>query len=380
MLRGRGSGLIAAVLTLATASLALGQGMPPRDNARVLAFGGEARIQETDAVFLTRPADIALAANGRVYVSETDEGRVLEIATTGQITRIFGRKGRGPGELAHATSIGLAGDSLLLVWDQGERRLTTYSLRTGDFVRSFSLGVHWIPAIRVAGSEILLTTFDQASATSVLRVSALGDTLGREGPLPALIVKHPVLAQGWLHSTALGDSGADVFAAFDLSPALYRWPRGSTTAVEFALPAVRRRGVKLENFEQMLRDPANAAQNQRLLYDRSIPMELELVAPSVVGLVTVDLDWQWEKQARSPTYFLSLLDVQRHRACVDVPVPASREFRSIRDGMPFVALSGNTLVILQQDVDAAGGSLATLRRFRIDPSQCAWVAVPSPGR
>lgn len=380
MLRGRGSGLIVAVLTLATASLAMGQGTPPRENAGVLVFGGEARIQETDAVFLTRSADIALAANGRVYVSETDEGRVLEIATTGQITRIFGRKGRGPGELAHATSIGLAGDSLLLVWDQGERRLTTYSLRTGDFVRSFSLGVHWIPAIRVEGSEILLTTFDQASATSVLRVSALGDTLGREGPLPAFIVKHPVLAQGWLHSTALGVSDADVFAAFDLSPALYRWPRGSRTAVEFALPAVRRRGAKLANIEQMMRDPANAAQNQRLIFNRSVPMELELVTPGVVGLVTMDLDWQWEKSERSPTYFLSLLDIQRNRACVDVPVPASREFRSIRDGIPFVTLRGNTLVILQQDVDAKGESLATIRRFRIDPAECAWVPLPPSAR
>lgn len=372
---------LAAGFTLAVASAAVAQGQRTSEQARVLRAIESVRIAESDTLFVSRPTAIALSSKGRVYVSEDGEGRVLEIAPSGQITRVFGRKGRGPGELMSPSTVAVGGDSLLLVWDRNQHRLSFFSLRTGAHERSHVLlGINWPPAIRVVGSEILIRSYDWGTGTSLARITSTGQLEGNEGVLPALGIRNRLLMEGAFSLSVFAVLGSDVFAMFELSPALHRWARGTKTAAEISIPAVRRRGVKPENFERMFRDPDNQALVKALMWDRSIPMSMETIAPGTLGILTMDVDMDWEKNATSRRYYLSLFDASRNRACVDTPIPAVQDTISFRDAQPVVAISGNTLVILQQDMDKQGESVAMLHRYRIDPTQCAWTPLGAPVR
>lgn len=372
---------LALGVVVGLSSRAEAQGRRTSGGDSVLRAIGSVRISENDTLFVSRPTEIALGSKGHVYVSEDGEGRVLEIAPSGRITRVFGRKGRGPGELMSPSTVAVGGDSLLVVWDRNQHRLSFFSLRTGAYERSHVLlGINWPPAFRVVGSEVLIRSYDWDAGTSLARVTSTGQLEGSEGVLPALGIRNRLLMEGAFSLSVFAVLGSDVFAMFELSPTLYRWARGTRTAAEISIPAVRRRGVKPENFERMFRDPDNQALLKALMWDRSIPMALETVAPGMLGILTMDVDMDWEKNATSRRYYLSLFDASRNRACVDNPIPAVRDTISFRDALPVVAVSANTLVILQQDVGKQGESVAMLHRYRIDPTQCAWTPLGAPGR
>lgn len=72
------------------------------------------QIQETDTLFLSRPAQMVLGLHGHVYVTEVREARVLDVGPSGRIERVFGRKGRGPGEFESPIAIAASGDTLLV--------------------------------------------------------------------------------------------------------------------------------------------------------------------------------------------------------------------------------------------------------------------------
>ncbi|HSA57855.1 MAG TPA: hypothetical protein VLE53_19235 [Gemmatimonadaceae bacterium] len=330
-----------------------------------------ARVIEDDSLFLAQPTEVALGPNGNLYVSETSEGRVLEIAPNGRIARVFGRRGRGPGELAAPSTLAIGGDSLLLVWDRGERRLSIFDLRTGRFVRQLGLSLAWPPAMRVVGSEILIRNYDFDAGTSLMRLSAEGDTLGAEGVLPALGRQRPILMQGAFAISVLAPDGDAIFAMFEVSPLLYRWQRGTRTAREITVPAVRRRGVRPSLFEEMMRDPGSAA---RLVWNRSIPIALEVVRPGTLGLVT--MDYAMEDGSHAAVFYVTLVDVMRNRVCSDLPIPASTGRVRVRDPLPRVAVAGDRLVVLEQGLGTHGDPAPMLRRFRIDPAACQWAPIP----
>ncbi len=73
------------------------------------------------------PADLAVDRSGRVYVLDSGNHRVQVFDTSGGYVRTLGREGQGPGELAGASRIAVAGDRLV-VWDSRNRRLSVWSL------------------------------------------------------------------------------------------------------------------------------------------------------------------------------------------------------------------------------------------------------------
>lgn len=93
--------LTAALIALLAAPLAAQARPVPPDGLRELR---RVRSVESDTLFLSRPTEMALGADGHVFVSEGPEARVLDIAPDGRIARAFGRKGRGPGEFLRSST------------------------------------------------------------------------------------------------------------------------------------------------------------------------------------------------------------------------------------------------------------------------------------
>lgn len=127
----------------------------------------------------------------------------------------------------------------------------------------------WPPTARTSGNQITATAFDADSQTALVRLAWSGEVLGREGVLPDVGRRQPILLQGAFFGAAFTEVDSLVFAAFELSPVIHQWTAGARTATEIAVPAVRRRGVRPELFEEMLRDPSKAPV---LVFDRSVPV------------------------------------------------------------------------------------------------------------
>jgi 6-bladed beta-propeller len=361
----------ASALLIAAATSSLGA-QPAAAIRRV----DSVRVEENDTLFVAGPTEILLAPDGNLFVSEGTAGRVLEISPNGRIARVFGRKGRGPGEYTAPSSLALGGDSLLLVWDRGQRRFVEFDLRSGAFRKDMPVSLAWPPVTRVVGREILVASYDLDDHTSVTHLSAAGEKLQTDGVIPEFGLKYPMLLGSGFGASPFEIIGGDVYAMFDLSPSLYHWKAGSRTAEEIHVPAVRRRGVKTANFERMMRDPTNQAANVELMADHSTPLVVERVAPSVLGLLTLDLRFEPEKKTQEGWYYLTLVDLARRRVCVDLDFPSSHVTIGTKDPLPRVAIAGDTLVVLVQGVDAQGRSATYIHRFRIDPARCAWAPLP----
>lgn len=326
------------------------------------------RVVENDTLFLSRPTEIALAPTGHVYVTEANEARVLDLAPDGTIARTFGRKGQGPGEFMHPTTLAVLGDSMLVVHDRVQRRLTFLRIQTWKYDRGVSTSLVWPPFMRAVGPVLFVGAWDLESRTSVARVGPEGELLAREGVHPEIGIKHPMLIQGAFPWSTFAVTDAEVYAMYEVSPAIYRWNRGARTGTEIPLPKKSRRGLDPSIFEQMLQDPGNQARMQKLVYDRSIPVTMEFVADRVLAVVT--MDYAVEQNTQTVAFHVTVLDLARNRSCVDLPVPLARQSMSMRDGIPRVAMRNNLLVVLEQGLDARGESAPTLSTYRVEPSRC----------
>ena len=325
------------------------------------------RVVESDSLFLSRPTEIAIGPTGHVYVTEGNEARVLELAPNGTIARAFGRKGQGPGEFMSPSTVAVLGDSMLAVYDRVQRRLTFIGLKTWKFERAWPLqGLP--PFLRAVGPTLFVGAWDLDSRTSLAQVGPEGELLHREGVYPEIGIKHPMLIPGAFYRSAFAITNGDVFAIYEVSPSIHRWNRGAKTGTEIPLPRKSRRGLDPSIFEQMLQDPGNGARNQKLMYDRSIPVTMEFVAAGVLAVVT--MDYSLEADTQTVAFHVTVLDLVRNRACVDLPVPLARQSMSLRDGIPRIAMRNNGLAVLEQGLDARGESAPTLSMYRIEPASC----------
>ena len=82
---------------------------------------------------LSRPRDVAVAADGNLYVVDTDNDRVVVIAPDGSCLADFGTRGTGPGQFRSPRSIASDGAAGLWVGDAGNERVQHLDL-TGAFI------------------------------------------------------------------------------------------------------------------------------------------------------------------------------------------------------------------------------------------------------
>ena len=333
----------------------------------------QVRIIETDSPFLNRPIEMALGPSGHVFVTEAREGRVLDIAPTGRIEHAFGRQGRGPGEFVSPSTLAVAGDSMVLVFDRGLRRVTSIRLPSWTLGSIVSLPEGWPPAMRVVNGTVLVRSYDWGTKRSLAQLDPTGTLVRREGVIPEIGIKYPVSLQGAFPGAVFTIVGSRVYAMFEVSPSLSMWERGGRNAQEIEVPAIRRRGVRTATFEEILQNP-NSPRLRELIYDRSVPMALEAVDSSLLALVT--MDFTMGSDSKTVAYYLTLVDLRRRRACPDLALPFSRQRMPVTETIPLVAVRGDTLVMLDELPDARGEPGPALRQFRIEPGRCAqWIAI-----
>jgi hypothetical protein len=324
-------------------------------------------------LFVSRPTQLVLGPRGRVYVMESREARVLDIAPDGRIEHVFGRKGRGPGEFESPTAMTTAGDTLLAIYDHSTKRVTFVDLRKWTSQRAATLLTQRPPAIKFSNAELLVTSWDFETRTSIARtIEESGALDQRQGVIPDLGSQTQTLIGGAFWNSTFAPVGDEIFAMYEVSNSLYAWKRGAREAREVSLPVIRRRGIPSGFFESLLRDPTKITPS--MVYNRSVPVTIAPISTDVIGIVTMDP--KVDADTWSAIHHVTLYDRRRNRVCVDVEVPASRVKVALMDPLPIVALRGDTLALLEQVVNQAGDPVQLLRRYRIEPSRCDWTALP----
>ncbi|MGH8523872.1 MAG: hypothetical protein ACREXY_06545 [Gammaproteobacteria bacterium] len=313
---------------------------------------------------------MVLGPRGHVYLTEGRETRLLDIGPTGRIERVFGRKGRGPGEFESPIAMAMSGDTILAVYDHATKRVTLVEIPEWKLRRVSPLLTRWPPVIKFADSDLMVSTWDFETKTSIAKaVEGTGALDERQGVIPSLGTQTQMLITGAFWSSTFVPVGDEIFAMYEVSNSLYRWKRGEREGREIPLPVVRRRGVPPGLFESLLRDPATAT--PAMVFDRSAPVAIAQISDDIVAIVTMDV--KVDADMWSGIHFVTLYDRRRDRLCVDLPVPASRVKVAMgKDPLPHVALRGDTLALLEQAESATGDPIHLLRRYRIEPSQCAW--------
>lgn len=284
-------------------------------------------------------------------------GRATSLASTRQRRRERARR-RVPGKIRSV----LIGDSLFIS-DPGQRRVTVYNAITRTFIRNFTVNLP-VRRLQANDNDLLVLSLDPKTYSPVAVISATGEVIRTEGVTSDFLRQNELFAERAVAFPVVA-RGDDMWGANKFTQSILRWKRGtSVTLEELKLPVVRRRGVNLDFYRQILRDP-KGPQVGELIYKHSYPAELAFVAPDILGLLTFDPTFK--DGLYSGPHHLTLVDVKTKTVCPDIPIPVPT------DPQPKVMLSGELVIVLQQASDTNDEVVSAIRRFKIDPRKCAWI-------
>ncbi|HEY1434658.1 MAG TPA: DUF2298 domain-containing protein, partial [Thermoanaerobaculia bacterium] len=138
-------------------------------NGRIQAFTTSG-VLRASAGELFGPRGVAIAPDGRVWVTDTGNHRVLSYDALLQDRQIYGKRGTGPGEFTSPLGIAAAPSGAIYVADAGNRRIQVLGPR-GDFRASLPLpgwGENAEPGLAVDADGTIYATDPTSAVVLVL--------------------------------------------------------------------------------------------------------------------------------------------------------------------------------------------------------------------
>lgn len=351
----------------ASVALMFGCGTPATDLADSRTPAGSPTMVPVDSVVLEERGDdyVAIAsgltvdsATGELIVADAVSKKVIQFAHTGALDTVIGRGGDGPGEFkSPIATLRLPGGGLA-VSDMGRDVLVLFDSGHTEVGRVPTAGIPYSLAAG-GGDTILMGRMSrQPPYTSVLAVSATtgdqratvmaprtyADFSQMRGLHPYFSVTRTPshLVVGYSGSNILRDSVAD------------------TPIISFRIPAVHRRPLPenlTELFSKPITDSATAGMASILTWMFAMPNE---------RLTVVHMDYLLRGRSLEASGWISIVDLQGRRACVDAVLP----FHGM--GKPQLASRGDTLFVLEQRATTGNDPVALVFKYAIDATGCVW--------
>lgn len=129
---------------------------------------------------LNGPFGIALDGHGDVWVAEAYADQVAELSPSGDVERVIGSEGSGPGQLDDPEAVAVDDGGQVFVADTGNDRVEEFSTVTGAYVGEITKGMSAPQGLALDGSGDLWVAQNGIytnSADSVTEYSATGDEL-----------------------------------------------------------------------------------------------------------------------------------------------------------------------------------------------------------
>jgi len=342
-------------------------GSPAADNGStsVLVQIDSTTIAETDSLNIGRPVDIVVSRNGTAYVSDVAQSHVIAIDRAGTVVRVFGQKGRGPGEFISPSWLSLRGDTSLFVKDGGQMIVEAFDTRTGRYLSSQPLPKS-SGRIRADGIKLEVAAFSAELQSNLAEVDENGIAT-TQGTIPEIGRKYPKLL-GPFANQAFVRSDSTYYSISEFENAVSSWPIATRDVKHIEFPVRKRRGASEVDFETMVNEPAKAAS---IAYRHSIPMLLERDSRGFLIIAMYDVDRVGE--TFKGRFFISIIDVLGARACVDILLSAPD------DPPARLAFARDTLISLVQEITPTGKPSTLLRRYTINTQQCPWLPIKIDG-
>jgi hypothetical protein len=323
-------------------------------------------LQENDSLYLGAPLHVTPGRDGSLLVSDGLESQVLQFSRTGALIRRFGGAGRGPGELGDPVATALMGDSMLVVAEWGNQRISMFNVATGAFVRS--IPHQGLPLWMEARGETLWISNVNIPRRTILSIWTAGDDSMRYlGRVPRPYEESPALMDFHPYATLARSGDTLLVGLTGHQPILLARPDGTLLST-VDLPAVRRRGVPEDIAQRFARNPRRIS-NEQVASMGSALVALHRLPSGEIAAVHLDVTLR-DKLITADGY-VSVLSRDRTRACADTGIPLQK------DGRPAVAFRGDTLIVVEQRVVAATRAVTHARWYHVDTSACRWVPVAS---
>jgi hypothetical protein len=316
------------------------------------------RINETDERFVGRPNAVVTSRDGRVFISDAAERKVVVVDADGQNLTTIASRGDGPGEVSSPSSVSIRSPDLLAVKNAGQRRIDMFDLSTlryrGRWPADF-------PVTTLTGSPegFVMGSLQVDSGSAWVSLADSLSTPRRGGSVPAIYRRLPPVAQAF-GAIEVGADSTSVYGVFEASNTIYRWSRADGTLRDSVnmVPTVRR-GARPDILEQLVRDPSQAA---ALAFQWSFPL---LVAPlSGDRVAVIHYDPTMRGNVYAGPSFLTVVSWNGRRSCADVRLPVPEE------APPRFTISNDTLTGVVQHPSDVDGASTWLVRWRVSPGFC----------
>lgn len=318
-------------------------------------------IAETDSTMLGSYAYLSSGPDGSILIADPDAGRLLHYAKSGAFLRTFGRKGAGPGEMQSAmTAFPLPGDSLLAALDVRQSAFSIFDLATGAFRRRVRAPVQAVGTNWIRRGDTVIVAVNVAPAIFA-KWDTRSDNIATFGRPPAAASTHPHLYMlyGFQNVALLGDR---LVAQLPMVPGIVFLDADGAMTGGLTYPPKGSRGV-----------PVDLATRHGPVPDPTAPM----LGSSAIGLhvlpsghvATLMVEYDRPDKPETIRFFLTLVDVDRKQACVDIPLPVATDAM-----LPLPIFQNGQVLFLARHLDAGTNLRSVLYRYRIDPSACSWTA------
>jgi len=335
----------------------------PRDEAAIggLDDGGVTILHQSDSVFVSQVGALAIDGDGSFYVAEQLNPSVLRYSNTGQLTAVFGKRGRGPGEFQRPGALAISGDSVLFVVDGG---IDLRAWGLSDRLEHWRRPLPHRPTFTIVpfARGLLLQAPDSARHATIGIIHGATDSVAYRGPYPAPLGRFRQV-DFWFSQNVIAPLGGDSVATGIMATDFVYW--GSLDPASFdslRLPIRRRRGAGEALFRKVTRDPESV---RPLLYHTSMPVSIARLSSGVLAIVHADQSY--ERARGRERLYLSFIDISHRRSCVDLPVSV------VEEPLPRVAFRGDTLNVVTQELDAAGRATVLVHKFVANLARCDWI-------
>lgn len=336
-------------------------------------------LQETAGVYVARPGGVAVDGQGRVLLTDYFQKWIVEFDRSGRFVARYGAPGQGPGEFNAIGETVLVTDSLVGAADYRNRAFHFFDRGSRRYVGSRRLmrhagtgkmvdGTAWLTSVNTQ-TRLGMSVWPLSGERIDERSAELPPVEANLVPLPAEYVQSEPLRGTYAlaHAAPWADSALVGFAA---GPYLVVVDRAGAVRDSVAVPVARRRGIPEGIVQELSRSRSfdAAALFRRLsgLYGLSRTADGHFV------IVHIDPELHGGNRITG-RLFVSLLSPDRGRACVDREIPVSQV------SQPLVALRGDSVYVVEQQMEGETGSATTLTAYRVTPDGCDWLSTEGTG-
>lgn len=305
-------------------------------------------LEEPDTAFLALPTSLGQSAGGDIFVTDKVLGQVFRYDHEGRLLGIIGRKGKGPGEFESPRGLTFVEDSLLVVYDPGQRRLQwmTFDGTLVDSVIELRLALGRMSA--ETNGVIWLGTKSPNSSHALLRWDPRARDTVSVLHLPDIYTEYPVMVV--LGGAVPSVSDSDLAVGFGPYQYVYMAdPKTGALRDSIFIPAKRRKRISKDILQM-----ASEGNGGGVLNGAAALIALGVLSSGSIAVIHIEVE------SRPPVFnavaWLTVVDASGSPLCVDSPVPV------IGESAPIFEFLGDTLLVLDR-VDVVDAVQTVVRRF-----------------